>query len=231
MIEIYSVKVPPTMDDTLFSRLLDFVAPEKQDRIRRFVRESDRLRGLFSDLLIRAIIMEKLHLRNEQISFGTNEYGKPFLIDRKDFHFNISHSGIWVVAAMDTQPVGVDVEKVSDFDMDITGSFLSEDEHHDLMGQGEGDQLSYFFTLWSLKESYIKIIGKGLSQPLDSFSIRVVDDKKIVIHSEGKQLDDVSFALYDIHNEYKTVLCASHDRLPKDVTMQCPDLLIETFLK
>ncbi|WP_082867275.1 4'-phosphopantetheinyl transferase superfamily protein [Paenibacillus macquariensis] len=34
----------------------------------------------------------------------------------------------------------------------------------------ENDKLDYFYDLWTLKESYVKNIGHGLSIPLDLIS-------------------------------------------------------------
>lgn len=45
------------------------------------------------------------------IRFSTQEYGKPCIPDLPDAHFNISHSGRWVICAFDSQPIGIDIEK------------------------------------------------------------------------------------------------------------------------
>ncbi len=228
MIEVYAIKVPSTLDKGTYEQLLGCATPAKRTKIRRFICEEDRLSSLFADLLIRSIIMKKTGLKNEEIDFGKNAFGKPFLMGRDDFHFNLSHSGVWVVAAVDSQPVGVDVEKISDIDLGIADSFFSEDEHKDLMGQN--NKQDYFFKLWSLKESYIKIIGKGLSQPLDSFTIRYVTEDHIKVTSEGEDLDHISFTEYHIHNEYKMFVCANHARFPSDVNMQPVDQLKAVFV-
>lgn len=172
--------------------------------------------------------MNKTGLKNREIKFRQNEYGKPMLGVRDDVHFNLSHSGIWVVAAVDDQPIGVDVEQVAPIDLSISRNFFSDDEHHDLMGQF--DRLSYFFTLWTLKESYIKNLGKGLSHPLNAFSIKFLTQDKIALMVEGQTLDDVSFAQYNLHSDYKMALCASHGNLPEQVTMHSVERLIGNFL-
>ncbi|MCP4149955.1 MAG: 4'-phosphopantetheinyl transferase superfamily protein [bacterium] len=228
MIEVFAVKVPARLNKFLFRSLMREVSPVKRKRIMEYQSESDRIRGLFSDLLIRSIIRKKTGLKNEEISFGTNEYGKPYLEGRDDLHFNLSHSGIWVVAAVDNNPVGVDVEEVRDIDLCLAEEFFSEDEHNDLMEKS--DKLSYFFTLWTLKESYIKIIGKGLSQPLDSFSIRFATRDKIVVKTEGKTVDGLVFSEYNLHNDYKMVLCGTHDKLPEEVNMRNVEQLVREFV-
>ncbi len=219
MAEIFALKIEKQLDESLFQRLLQHVNPEKRTRVRRFLRWEDAHRGLFADLLIRRHIVESLGMKNQEISFSFNEFGKPSLVGEEGFHFNLSHSGIWVVCAIDREPVGVDVEKVAPIDFGISRNFFNEDEHLDLMSHNEPDKLSYFFTLWTLKESYIKAEGKGLSIPLDSFSMRAVDPRNINIRVLGQTDANRFFKLYDIHRDYKLAVCTKHTKFPDTVNI------------
>jgi len=207
---------------------MSFVHPEKQERIRRFYRWEDSLRSLFADLLSRRLIIDKLGIKNRDISFSTNEFGKPFLKDFPGFHFNLSHSGRWVVCSVDKQPVGIDVEEIQTIDLDISKNYFSPDEHMDLMKMD--DKMSYFFTLWTLKESYIKIVGKGLSLPLNSFSIRFLGDS-IRIKAENEFIDNIFFTEYSIHSDYKMSACAFHNDFPDKVISITPSALAHSFLE
>ena len=46
------------------------------------------------------------------LKFEKNQYGKPYLSEHPDFYFNISHSGEYVLCAIDNNPIGVDIEEV-----------------------------------------------------------------------------------------------------------------------
>ncbi len=225
--EVCAIKVPKALDYSVFEALLAYVDGGKRERILRFFREEDRVSSLFADLLIRSLIVKKTGLKNNEIRFGRNRFGKPYLMGHDNFHFNLSHSGSWVVAAVDSAPVGIDVEQIKEVDIGISRSFFSDDEHRDLMNHS--DKNAYFFTLWSLKESYIKNQGKGLSLPLDSFSIRFIKEDRIVVTCEGKPLEDVTFAEYHLHSDYKMFLCACHNRLPKQVTVKTVEQLLNAF--
>lgn len=216
------------IDPVVLERLLNCVAPDKKERLKRFYHIEDTLRGLFADLLIRDVIIQKTGLKNEDISFTTNEYGKPFLKDRDDIQFNLSHSGIWVVGVIDHQVVGIDVERVQEIDLDISKNYFSPDEHEDLMSKA--DKFDYFFTLWALKESYIKILGKGLSHPLNAFSIKFINPREIIIKVEGQRIRDVFFRQYEIDKAYKMAVCAVHDRIPRHVNMVTTQQLTKKFL-
>ena len=198
MMDVYAVRLnfQEKIDPVVLERLLNCVTLDKKERLKRFYHMEDTLRGLFADLLIRDVIMQKTGLPNEDISFTTNDYGKPFLKDRNDVQFNLSHSGVWVVGVIDHQVVGIDVERVQEIDLDISKNYFSPDEHEDLMSKA--DKFDYFFTLWALKESYIKILGKGLSHPLDAFSIKFITPGDIIIKVEGQRIGDIFFRQYDI---------------------------------
>lgn len=229
MLKIYAVDLSRTPDRGTIERLLPFVDQEKQTRIRRFYHWEDSLRTLFGDILIRQIILDSMGIDNEDITFSTNDYGKPFLDNDPDFHFNISHSGNWVVGAVDRHPVGIDVEQIAPIDLDISKNYFSPDEHIDLMKQP--DRLAYFFTLWTLKESYIKIVGQGLSLPLNSFSIRFQENRQIRIKAENETLHDIFFAQYDLDSKFKLSVCAMHTEFPPDIEFKTPLELAERFLK
>jgi 4'-phosphopantetheinyl transferase len=220
----------PINDWDLFEHLLSRVTPEKVERIFGYRREDDGLRTLFGDLLLRRVIMMETGMPNEDIEFGYTDFGKPYLKGRSDFHFNLSHSGDWAVAAADTAPVGVDVERITDVDYDVSEHFFTGEERRNLINSS--DKAAYFFTLWSLKESYVKLIGKGVSQPLNSISIRPAAGTagdEFIMEVEGKAMDNVFFALYDIHRDYKTALCAVHHPLPGEAVLLPPQQLIRDF--
>lgn len=139
----------------------------------RYRYPEDASRTLIGEVLARHIISETFHLPNEQIRFTEGRYGKPAAEGLNDFHFNISHSGKWIVCGAGAQPIGVDVEKIKPINFDIAKRFFSPSEHDDLMEKDESERLSYFYHLWTMKESFIKQAGKGLSLPLDSFSVKL----------------------------------------------------------
>ena len=75
----------------------------------------------------------------------------------------------------------------------------------------EHRQRDCFFTLWALKESFIKAEGKGLSIALDSFAFDVTETIGLVARESAQ---DWRFRLYDLQAGYKLALCLEHDRFP-----------------
>ncbi len=211
MAQFYSMQVQPNIDSNRFNRLLNLTSEEKRKRINRFKFFIDAKRCLLGDLLSRFALCKQLQVQNNTLCFHSNRYGKPMLIEPNNYYFNISHSGDWVVCAVDDQPIGIDIEVIKEIDFDLARRFFSKLEYVDLMNQPEKNRLSYFYTLWTLKESYIKAIGKGLSIPLGSFSFQI-DHNGIHLKSS---LDFASYHFYNypIDNKHQISICSAkqHD--------------------
>jgi len=232
MIEIYSLKIDGGFCSEKFDRLFPHVDKEKQASVKAFYRVEDSERALGAATLIRAIAVEKLGISNCEMQFGKNEYGKPFLKGFPDFHFNLSHSGEWVVCAIDNEQIGIDVEKINSIDLSIADRFFSKQEVLDIYSKPKDEQLPYFFDIWTLKESYIKAWGKGLSIPLDSFSLRVHNDGKIEL-ATSNSFRECFFQQYNIDNGYKLSVCSLKSELPERIIRKSIDdilYLLETII-
>lgn len=211
--KIYIVKIEQ-IQKHIFEELLSYISLDEQEKIKRFRRYEDALRGLTSKMLLRFIIVSLLGKQNKNIHFDKNDYGKPFLVGTNDFHFNLSHSGDWVVCAVDNLPVGIDVERIHDVDLNLSKRFFSEDEHNYLLSL-ESKRREAFFELWTLKESYIKADGRGLSIPLNSFSFSLEGG-----NIEFKTSDDFEkcyFKRYEIDASYKMAVCSKNPEFPQGI--------------
>ncbi|WP_019637474.1 4'-phosphopantetheinyl transferase superfamily protein [Paenibacillus fonticola] len=228
MTEIYGVQLEPNIASLSIWRLINVLPMERQERIYRFIHKEDALRTLTADILSRLIICSKMNMKNRDIHLIQNAYGKPSLREDYKLHFNNSHSGKWVVCAIDDAPVGIDVEEIKEMDLIIAERFFSKQECLDLYSRQGEAKLSFFFDLWTLKESYIKAAGMGLSLPLDSFTIRI-DHERIEL-STCNELNRCSFKQYNIDPAYKLSVCAMHDRFPDHIRMLSMEELYEQFM-
>lgn len=224
MCDVYAIELKSPIQDSLFHQFLQFVGKEKEERVLKFRRREDAERTLIGDVFIRTVICNQFHLENRDLKFEVNDYGKPFVQNIPDFHYNISHSGKWIACAVDISPLGIDVETIRPIDFSIAERFFSKTEYKDLMEKQEEERLEYFYDLWTLKESYIKARGKGLSLPLDSFSIRK-NKTGITIIKEND--DPCYFMQYPVDPGYKFSVCAGNFHFPVQVEILSPEALAD----
>ena len=104
-------------------------------------------------------------------TFAFGPEGKPWLPDRPGLHFSLSHSGELVLCSLSDAELGCDVETPRRVNAALVRRFFHPDEQRWLFSLPQGEQDAAFLRLWTLKESYVKAIGLGLSLPLDAFCV------------------------------------------------------------
>ena len=172
----------------------DCLSEEELVRMVRF--RFPALRRQFA--LAHGLVRQVLSLFHPQVAprdwrFEAGAQGKPEIAaGLPRIAFNLSHGtrlvALAVAAGDDAGPVGVDVEQATrNIGPGIARRYFAPEEVADLEALPEAQQRDRFFTLWSLKESYIKATGFGLSLPLDSFSFAFPAPDRIAFrHHPGR---------------------------------------------
>ena len=57
-------------------KLENYISKEKREKINKFYKIEDKVRGLYGELLLRKMIIEKLNIKNKDIVFKTSKYRK-----------------------------------------------------------------------------------------------------------------------------------------------------------
>lgn len=218
MTEVYGIAMERLLDKNELDQLMSIVSMERRRKAEKFWRKEDAHRGLIGEGLVRTILRRKYNLEHHQISFRTGRYGKPFIAHFPSFKFNISHSGRWVVCAVDDEPVGIDVEEARQANLNIAKRFFSIEEFEWLMAREERERVSCFYELWTLKESYIKREGEGLSIPLDSFSIQPGESGSISCY-KGNEPMPYFFKLLNLGPGYKAAVCSGKEVSSESITI------------
>lgn len=228
MLEVYALNVAAPLDAHYKAVFLEQVSKEKRQQVARFRREIDGRRTLMGELLMKVMLAKHLKTRARQITFKVTEYGKPYL-EGNPLYFNISHSGQWVVGAISDCLVGVDVEEIKQADLGIAKRFFTEVEYSSLVQINNGEkQNEAFYKLWSGKESYIKMIGKGLTIPLNAFTLAYAEGGLELIDAyEGRMASFRTYPLYK--GRYSFVVC-SEKKMPYITYKQVDYSMIEHML-
>jgi 4'-phosphopantetheinyl transferase len=143
-------------------------------------------------------------------------------------HFNHSHSGQWIVSAISDAPIGVDVEMVCEINLGIAERFFSEQEILDLNMLPLEARMDYFFELWTMKESYIKAEGQGLSLPLSSFTVRKQGDH--ILFNTQNSFNHCFFKQYSPDPLHKLAVCAQNPNFPDQPELIHFDELYSRFM-
>ncbi len=108
-----------------------------------------------------------------------NRYGKPYFDESIPFFYNISHSDEFIICALAKKEIGIDTEILDSFNESIYKFVLTQEELNYLRTfKKKVDQDKIFLKFWTLKESYIKQLGKGLSFPVQDISFNLEDSVK-----------------------------------------------------
>lgn len=130
--------------------------------------ERDTRACISSYLLLQRALREICDI-DEAITFGYGVNGKPYIIGHEDIHFNISHCRVAVACAVGEQPVGIDIETLRPFREALASRVLSESEMENVMKAS--NRAEAFITLWTRKESFVKMTGEGLRTDLRSLDL------------------------------------------------------------
>ena len=121
--------------------------------------------------------------------------------------YNLSHSGEYVICAASNFSVGCDIEKIKEAPLNVAKRYFCENEASFLEKMPEADRNEAFFRLWTIKESYVKMLKKGLAMGLDSFKVNL--DEGILIK---KNNEDVNCHIKEYNLEgYKISVCAEEE--------------------
>lgn len=176
--KLYRINIKNMEDPLQNRRLLEQVSMERRKKVLRYRMPDDRKRSLGAGIIIKTILEEN-GLSESEIRYSENE--KPAA---DGVYFNVSHAGDYVVGVSGSCEVGCDIEKIRKAPFEVASRHFCTAESEYINSAQDKDKA--FFTLWTLKESYLKMTGRGLSLPLDSFEV-VPAEKGFVLEDASVQ--------------------------------------------
>jgi 4'-phosphopantetheinyl transferase len=176
-IHLYFVNPEKILNVNLLTQYKSLLSTKELKQMSRFHFERHRHQYLVTRALIRNCLSNYHEVTPAEWCFDENAYGKPSLATIHGdlpIRFNISHTDGLVMCGFvcDTE-IGVDVEnieRIAKSDIDSLSEYFSPLEVTELKRLPKQQQKDRFFDYWTLKESYIKARGMGLSLPLSQFS-------------------------------------------------------------
>lgn len=160
MVQVISIAIEPLASARLMQACLP---PLEHQRASTFRHEDDRARYVLGRSVLRLLLGSALGLAPQQVPIAYAARGKPALPATLGApHFNVSHSGAWVMIALAATPVGIDVEQHRLIDHAALSTHIFGAAERRQIAEA-ADPVAAFFRYWVVKEAWLKAAGLGLA--------------------------------------------------------------------
>lgn len=207
-VHVWMTVPPEVLSPTILEQSLGVLNRDEVETGQRFRFDKDRFLYVTAHSLLRTVLSNYAGLKPDEWLFQRNQYGKPFIVNPgfEWLRFNLSHThGLAACAITNGKNIGIDVERYDRMDdpSGIAQRYFSKRESTDLAILSNEEKRKRFIEIWTAKEAYIKAVGKGLSIPLNSFSILPKYDGKLHYQIEFEW--ETQNTDYEIHTLQPTV--------------------------
>ena len=160
---------------------------------------------MIAEKLLETALRKEFNIDLKYEPRAEGEHGKPFLSYRPSLHYNISHSGDYVVCLIADQEVGIDVQvhRKANYER-MLRRMVPEAQYDEILAGADAEKK--FFEQWVLREAYIKWTGEGLSRDLRSIS-----------------MDEGSHMLLDMEEGYSGAVWAMN---PMEISWKFDDIIL-----
>jgi len=139
------------------------VSAQRREQALRFTHQAGRRLCLAAYLLLKKGLREEYGIMENPI-FDYSVDGKPFIVGHRDIFFNFSHSGNVALCALDTQPIGADVEVHRRVTSSLIDYTMNDAEQAAIHAATQPEQA--FLEFWTRKEAVLKLTGEGIRSDL-----------------------------------------------------------------
>jgi 4'-phosphopantetheinyl transferase len=206
-------------DPHLLAEYRSLLSEEELEKQARLYFERDRHSDLVTRAMVRTVLSKYVDVAPREWRFEVNGYGKPSIALELNaahaLHFNVSHTdGLVVLGVVRARTIGVDVENVlaREVSIEIADRYFATAEVAALRALPPWQQQQRFFEYWTLKESYVKARGRGLSIPLDQFAFDLEEATRIKLAvNRGQDDDGACWAFWQLRlaQQHQIAVCAA----------------------
>jgi len=185
-IDVWYWRYERDMDDAFSVACDDLLTAEERERQRSYLFDADRRLFLATRTLVRTALAHYAPVAPRDWRFEKTAHGKPYVCGPAGvsrIHFNLANAKGLVVCAISGahSELGIDVEgrsRLVDTET-LVESALSSAERAALRALPENQRHERFLQYWTLKESYVKARGLGLSLPFEAISFQLSPDLRL----------------------------------------------------
>jgi 4'-phosphopantetheinyl transferase len=185
------------------------LSKEELKRADRFLYQKHKILFIKRRSILRKLLSNYLPIEPNEIVIKQTKLGKPYVANSgTQIYFNISHSKEYVLYGFSREAeLGVDIEFLNaEIEAELISKHFFSSDEMSLIRNSEGlNRTEAFFRLWCIKEAYIKLVGKGLTYPLDQVLVKDTMIKpRLEIPSTfpGQELEDLTCLYVDLVKDF-----------------------------
>lgn len=195
-VNLYLANIKNADSEKLYEQYKLFMEPLRIKRIENSINPKNRKVEICTGVLLQGVL-KCFGVTSDDIYYGPQD--KPYLKNRRDVFYNISHSGDYVLIGVSGQPIGVDIQKPVMYKEALVNRICTPEERETL----SNDLVKHLNKVWAIKEAYTKLTGQGIAKEMkeityreDDGVIKVMDNN--VFAAEGKIVyaDDLYEAVF-----------------------------------
>ena len=179
---------------SVLPRHREYISAQRLQKTLRYRMPDDQKRCIAGSVLLRYFLGDTAIL--------DNGFGKP--VAENGVCFNLSHSGGWVLLAVDDRDVGCDIESVCFVDAARMGKIVFTGRECRMV-ETAPDKTGVFFDLWTKKEALLKCMGKGFHR--EAKSVEVCGDRfadgEITYYMKTKRFADYTVSVCSVNPDFQ----------------------------
>ncbi|MEE9492524.1 MAG: 4'-phosphopantetheinyl transferase superfamily protein [Gammaproteobacteria bacterium] len=185
--QVWYITIDEMLDDTLTNACLGLLSNHEKQRHARFHFARDRALFLVSHAMLRVVLSQYAAVSPRDWQFQTNRFGRPELSAScadTGLRFNLTHTrGMAACIVTKSMDCGIDIEQLQRQSCmtDIARKMFSPSENLALEQAADAQKSRLFYSLWTLKEAYVKACGTGLTVSTRDFSFDINNKKDIAV--------------------------------------------------
>lgn len=172
--------ITPQLCDKLISSLPD----DRKQKALRYRGFNDRVLCAVSYKLLEYALVNEYGIEHFLLAYKEN--GKPYIADRPDVFFNISHCKNACACAVSASEVGVDIQHTVAPKPSLLKRVCSDNEKALIAASPEPEKT--FTGIWCLKEAYLKMLGVGIATDMKKADTVAPDFPAAMVQNESYSL-------------------------------------------
>lgn len=224
-IHLWFVYFDEIYEESLLERYRSLLTAEERLQEKRYYFPKDQRCYLITRAMVRTVLSRYAQVEPDQWTFSKNAYGKPEIAEHhalKNISFNISHTKSLIVLGVTCGggALGVDTENIRtrEAPIELVTQYFAPNEAAAIYDVPKESQDQKFYQFWTLKESYVKARGMGLSIPLNEFGFHLGHNREIEVSINPYLNDSASrwnFWQLRPSADYLVAVCAERTSVAK----------------